>query len=271
VPEPARKKTCIRKSKTEPDVTIVVGGVEFKELGSFLCYWSEYFSAALASGMKETETKHFEFPDRDPEEWEWIISLMVPMSKVKLTKEKLDVALSWFDELCCPVGLEECDRILCEETLEQLAREVRSGEYDLETTASLLDVLDTAVRYQLHHSKKRCLERLGNVLPQSGQNRTVDLKMLERIVSLIKVDEECKNGLKHPLKDFWPQTMSMSDEQEEVLIQNGMLHHFLWMQTCWCHESELASELSDEIRPSFSFLPTSRTPRWSQRSKHLAS
>ncbi|CAB9501340.1 expressed unknown protein [Seminavis robusta] len=108
---PPPKKTCIR-SREEPDVTIVVGGVEFKEYGQTLRCWSDFFDTALSSGMKEAVTKRFEFPDRDPKEWEWIVSLMSPIAPVTVDKENLPIALSWFDQLSSPIGMKECGGVL---------------------------------------------------------------------------------------------------------------------------------------------------------------
>ena len=50
-------------------MTVVVGGVEFQHYSQLLCLSSEYFDAALHSGMKEMTTKRIELVDKDPEEW----------------------------------------------------------------------------------------------------------------------------------------------------------------------------------------------------------
>lgn len=77
-------ETCVQ-SLEEPDVTVVVGGKEFREYRQALRCWSGYFDVAFRSGMKETQSKRFEFPNRNPAEWEWIVSLMAPMSRERLT------------------------------------------------------------------------------------------------------------------------------------------------------------------------------------------
>ena len=99
------------RSSLEPDVVVVVGGKEFREYSQSLCSWSDYFDAALRSGMKETKTMKFEFPDRDPEEWELIIALMAPMATEKVTDTNVLTALSWLDELSSKPGLLECDKV----------------------------------------------------------------------------------------------------------------------------------------------------------------
>ena len=113
------KRTCVRSSM-DPDVVVVVGGVEFNEYSQSLCAWSDYFDAALRCGMKEAHSKRFEFPDRDPKEWEMILALAAPFSECKLTDDNVHIALSWFDELCSRSGLKACDRYLAESLKAQL-------------------------------------------------------------------------------------------------------------------------------------------------------
>ena len=108
--------TCARSSE-EPDVVVVVGGKEFKEYRQILRCWSGYFDAAFRSGMRESKSQRFEFPDRNPEEWTWIVSLLEPLSTSKITMDTLPVALDWFGMLCSTCGLEACDQFLCKNFL----------------------------------------------------------------------------------------------------------------------------------------------------------
>lgn len=64
--------------------------------------------------MKETREMTFRFTDKEPEEWEFIMSLCRPFATTKVDKKNLDVALAWFGELCITLGLKVCDRILLE-------------------------------------------------------------------------------------------------------------------------------------------------------------
>jgi hemolysin-activating ACP:hemolysin acyltransferase len=215
---PARKKTCIR---AVPDVTIVVGGVEFKEFGQVLCLWSSYFDTALSSGLRETETKRFEFPDRDPKEWEWIASLMAPMSKERVTVEKLDVALSWFDELCCNGGLEECDKVLFRVLRGKTRRDPVQEDIDYYITS-----MDTSFKYRLNMSKKKCFAIVRHVLLHHNELITEDT--LKRILSTMKDNIDCKNNLLPIFRDILPTPMSA--EQLKILFESGVLHHFTWSQ-----------------------------------------
>ncbi|CAB9517514.1 expressed unknown protein [Seminavis robusta] len=217
-PPPEPKQTCIR-NKAEPDVTIVVGGVVFKEYGPSLRCWSQYFDTALDIGMKESATKHFEFPHRDPKEWEWIVSLMAPLSTVKITKDKLLIALSWFDELCSRAGLEECDRVISN-VLEPLAAEQTE---DVAAAIHVVEALETSVQYGLIHSQENCFELLHMLLTKSPNTFSED--SLRRMVLLVKGNEKCRDSLMKSLGTFLPK--SMTAKQQELLIEHDILHHYL--------------------------------------------
>lgn len=48
----------------QPDVVVVVGGKEFHHYCQKLCFVSEYFHAALHSGMCEEQNKRFDSPTK---------------------------------------------------------------------------------------------------------------------------------------------------------------------------------------------------------------
>ncbi|CAB9522555.1 unknown protein [Seminavis robusta] len=98
------------KGEDWSDVVVVVGGVEFHESSHFLRAGSDYFEAAFRSGMKEAETKRFEFPDKDPEGWKLIKSFLEPFSNVSVSAKDAEKLLPWLDEFCMPKGLELCDQ-----------------------------------------------------------------------------------------------------------------------------------------------------------------
>ncbi len=99
----------------ELDVVVVVGGQEFLENSGHLCYWSRYFEAAMRSGMKEAQTKRFEFPDRCPEEWELLMKILDPFDDTaKVDMDNFETVLSWSNELLIPKLMAECDKVLAE-------------------------------------------------------------------------------------------------------------------------------------------------------------
>lgn len=214
------KKTCIR-SKEEPDVTIVVGGQIFQEYSAAIRCWSNYFDTALSSGMQETESKHFEFLDRDPREWEWVVSVMAPLSKEKVSAGNLGVALSWFDELCSPLGMKECDRVLCTEQ-----SGVCGDPYSKKEVIDLMEALGTAVQFGLHHSKYKCFEILKALL--KTQPEILTESNLQEILILVRDHQDCRKEIFPSLKNILP--AAMSSEQHSLLLENGILHHYLYSE-----------------------------------------
>lgn len=210
--EPAHKKTCIRSSE-DPNITIVVGGKEFQEYSHSLRCWSDYFDRALSSGMKESDTHRFEFQDKDPQEWEWIVSLMAPLSSEKVTVEKLSVALDWFDLLCCKAGLEICDKIMCADVLSEFKY---YGELAMKL---VMDNLETTIKYNLKASKDACFKSVKEALTKNPILFTNS--DLELIVSLMIEHAECRSEFMGPLKSNLPS--SISEDQVQVLFDNGML------------------------------------------------
>jgi hypothetical protein len=101
-----------KRLRIQEEVTVVVGGKEFVEDIHQLCHLSEYFAAAVRSGMKEAATKRFEFPERDPEEWDLISELFQPFPMRQITAENVHTVLNWFDFLVVPRGFVNCDRAL---------------------------------------------------------------------------------------------------------------------------------------------------------------
>ena len=87
---PANKKPRLDcfECQDGPDAIVIVGDTEFEEFSHNLRCWSGYFDGAFRSGMKEPETKRFEFPDKDPKEWELIRSLFVPGVSIRDYKYK---------------------------------------------------------------------------------------------------------------------------------------------------------------------------------------
>lgn len=228
---PPIKRTCIRSS-LEPDVTIIVGQEEYKEYGQTLMCWSNYFDRALAGGMIEQKSRKFEFPDKKPKDWEWIVGLMAPGSEQKVTVEKLPIALEWFDFLCSKPGLRMCDNVIVGHlnTLPCFVFDT-DGSVAIKKTnkdhvMKILAYLETAVKYNLGKSKEACFKALRFVLVEDVKLFSTDA--LQRITSLVKEQVECRSHFLGPLKTHLRKFVS--EEQAEVLLQNGMLHCIVAME-----------------------------------------
>ena len=165
------KKSC--RNPLDPLITVVVGGKEFQEYSHSLCAWSEYFDRALRSGMKEAQSKRFEFPDRDPNEWEMILGMVAPFGLDKITIDNVFTAIVWFDQLCCAGGMHACDKCLSSwlETVQLETKRIKETNYrptptdfaavDVDT---VIDVKKTSDKYGFPLSKERCLEFLEEFL-----------------------------------------------------------------------------------------------------------
>lgn len=199
----------------ETDVTVVVGSRVFSEHSKHLCCWSGYFEAAFRSGMLESQHRKFEFPDRDPKEWEWIVhELLVPFSKARITLDNLETALGWFDFLCVWRGLEECDRVLTEAVL----------ELELDTARGLtkmLEYLSIALQYNLQQAKSQYFQLVRAVLNRDPVYLTKE--HLDAVALLILGhDDDCRKELWDLLEKYLPSPIS-DKTQQDCLLHTGAL------------------------------------------------
>lgn len=186
--------TFIRSSE-EPDITIIVGDIEFREYRQTLRCWSDYFDAAFWSGMKENTTKTFRFPDRDPEEWRLIMSLTAPFATERITKDNVYTALSWYDELCSPRGLKTCDTVMRSEVISVLlpASEVLKKASQSKKVGEVLNTLATSIQYDLQQSKAACFGIICRFLEEAPH--LLEFEHVTRIVSFLESHEECRSEL----------------------------------------------------------------------------
>jgi hypothetical protein len=220
-----------------PDVTVVVGGKEFEEFSRHLCCFSDYFHAALRSGMRETDapTMRFEFPDKDPQEWELVRTMLRPFG-CKLTQDNVTVLVPWFDELCCQEALQECDKLIESGIVPLLyhslvtlpplrkARYSRTkGVWLAVSKAStpfpdffsnsladpkvafwkLLDILDVSLRYRLEGSKEGCFRVMESILTETI-TALKDLSGRAQVATLLADHEEFRKVTWDVLRDLIP-------------------------------------------------------------------
>jgi BTB/POZ domain len=221
---PSSRPTCFG----DPDVTVVVGGKKFQEHSKFLCCWSGYFDAAFRSGMKETSTKHFEFSDRDPDEWDWIWSLLVPFASLTLTLDKLDAALSWFDFLCVTRGLEQCDQVLHDAVLQVPLR-------CAEGFSQYLESLSTALQSKTQYFQ--LVRAVFNRAPYYLHQEHLDTMAL-----LILSHEECRKELWNLLEKYLPAPIE-DKTQQDCLLHTGALQSLVLTEI---HKNHLHRELSEK-------------------------
>ena len=217
------KRTC-RPSSVEPDVVIVVGGVEYHEHSSFLCSWSGYFDGALRSGMKESESKRFEFPGRMPEEWEFVVELAAPSFARKksaaITVDNVHTYLSWFSELCCVGGLEECDYLLTKECIHKVNTVRRARALVCKV---LFPAMEVAFLYNLPVYQRYCLVFLKNMC--STCLCYLEKQDIQTIASYIKEYAICRDSLWDSVKKHLPATMT--EKQKSDILEHDLLPEVL--------------------------------------------
>ena len=224
----AFKPTFIRTS-IPPDVTLVIGGKEFKEYSHSLRSWSGQ-SRGLSSNMQEQTTYRFEFPDRCPDEWQWLVSLMAPMAKEKVAKENILVALDWYDFLCSDIGLAECDKIMYHKVLPKVG--VQQGasaqifKVDSGMLSAVLKFVPDCVKYNLKGSKSRCFAVLCQAL--TSHENLFSKDMLATVAATVKEEKDCRELLWLSLRKHIP--YSISDAQIEILLQNDILHEVMYVE-----------------------------------------
>ena len=214
-------------SSEEPDVVIVVGGKEFHEYRQSLRCWSAFFDAAFRSGMKESKTQRFEFPDKDPKEWELVASLASPMSADRVTMDNVYKLLPWFDHLESMRGLEECDSLLhtqAERALkliseESIGNKTRSDVANAELQSCLTDIMPTSLEYNLQKSLRQCIIIVQNVL--SHHAHILSLDDLKRIVSLMATHEVCRTEICR----YLPSAPSMEHKICSLVFQESFPHY----------------------------------------------
>lgn len=216
-------------SSEDPDVTIVVGGQEFKEYRSFLRCLSGYFDAAYRSGMKEATTNRFTFPDKDPEDWQLLMDLSAPYTTQMISERNVRRLLPWYDMLQISLGLKSCDKVFCERIVSPIFPKkwgnrfncVPSREQSGKKFQDLLDALETSISFNLPLSISKCIESLKRVSTEGGQF-LFNEKNMEQIIRFLKY-ENCKCELWRVLVvDFLPKSI-VGKIGMDALIDNGLL------------------------------------------------
>jgi hypothetical protein len=221
-------------SSEEPDVVVIVGGTEFHEYRQVLRCMCGYFDGAFRSGMKESVTKTFEFPDKDPNEWKLLMSVMAPGASnvTQLTRDNIDIILRWSDELCISHLPQVCDMIY--------GNEIFSGQETLDlkdledlqgikkrTSArkwlpKLLDGFGTSQKFGLETTKSRIASALKCIL--NGAPELFTLTTMTALVSLLH-----KQNLDGSL-DFAIEFLS---ERLDIDVKNHFDNPFL-PELLWC-------------------------------------
>ena len=165
--------TLVNSSIGARDVTVVVGGVEFKHSSALLCYSSQYFADMFGHDMNEKTTKRVEFPTKDPEEWRLFSPFLeAGIQKPEINKDNLGVIVQWADELCLK---SDSLRLACDEIFPGLYKEKMKDSFSSYIPQpkyweiiEFIRSLELACRYRLPKTRVIALEFLSNALGKRG-------------------------------------------------------------------------------------------------------
>lgn len=214
------KKPCLDTIEDEePDVIVVVGGVEYHEYSKHLCSWSEYFNAAL-SIWKEATSKRFEFPHMRPEEWELISSIFNPFSPFKpktLNFLNYQRVLPLCDELLIQEGLDTCDGVTsCLIALAFLS----SADCGLHLVSE--EALSTSMRYNLPKAKAACFDIIKKSFDSAGYHRFLTLERIKSITQFMLEYDECYHALWGCFEKLLPCDFPKDKEERKNEIRERM-------------------------------------------------
>ena len=219
--EPTEKRA--RLGVDSDDMVVVVGKENFRESSRWLRCTSGYFDAAFRSGMKEAQEMRFEFPDKDPKEWELIRELLCPFPKIKIMEENIETVLSWFDFLSVERGLDECDRVLegiIDGHWEAIIDDENVLSFSQHSAAGLVHGLAISTRYNLELAKESALLAVNKNFEYFPY--LWDLKDLQSLGSLLASDDESFNI-------WWG---DLHQELLEEILPGGNMQKEDWKTLC---------------------------------------
>lgn len=210
-----------KPSKEEPDedVVVVVGGVEYHERSKDLRAWSDYFVGAVRSGMKEAQSKRFQFPHMRSQEWELISSILNPNKPGKVTISNYQAVLPWCSELSSKKGLDDCDGIIADILFVRL-RLSTAEEIDM-----VLEFLPLAVQHNLRRSKEQCFKHFQRIMMRTPLEFT--LEQVKRLLPLVMEDKECDEKMWPSIRQFLPSSLPTSDEKRKAMVETESFPLFL--------------------------------------------
>ena len=121
------ERTPLRLQSKDPDLKVVVGGVEFYHYQQILCMWCPFFDVMLSNAMKEKQERKIHFPDKKPGQWLQLYELLNPATQGEewnsffqkcLTEEDnpmngIDMML-WMDYLGMETLVKKCDKMVAD-------------------------------------------------------------------------------------------------------------------------------------------------------------
>lgn len=245
-----------------PDVTVIVGGEEFHHYRQVLCLASEYFDVALNSGMKESDSMTFKFPDKCPQQWLMFAAFLEPRSirslcSPQLNSSNVETLIPWFHEFGVSSMLQECDMLYADMKMPQGFGDRDSPLGDVHNPKKmrrnmkllLSEVLPMSERHDLRVSMNLAYLHAKRILNKSPD--IFDLATVKQLVDFLKSRESAVGKLWSSVRGYLPEALTNAHKDPSSLlcqdalphlILSGMVHHLTMLRVY-----SLPNRLGDDI------------------------
>jgi hypothetical protein len=129
-------RTPLQLKSKDPDLTVVVGGVEFYHYQTILCVGCPLIDTMLAAKMKESEEGRIEFPDKDSEGWLLVYKFLVPttsndekdalfqslLADTFIARNPALELVAWFDFLGMESLVKKYDKVIAKHDVDGLVK-----------------------------------------------------------------------------------------------------------------------------------------------------
>ena len=156
-----------RYRDTSADVTLYVGPerVAVPAHSQLLALGSDFFDAALGSGMLESQSKCIELPDQDPDAIRLLLEYMSPRSDVKICAQNAPTLIPLFHQFQCTPGLKAADEFCARDEC------MSWGGPTAATIGTPVDVLKLSVDHGLPATRESAVRRLTqDITPDTGDH-----------------------------------------------------------------------------------------------------
>jgi hypothetical protein len=208
--------------RSKPDLVIKVGDQSFHHFSQILCFASGFFDVALHSGMQESRTLSFDFPDKDPKEWNLFVSFLEPCTTAKITKDNVKILIPWFHHFQVPTLLEACAEVYYENLLEALLEERKRERNPTKRLDIVLGAAPFCSIYGLSKATALIVETLTIDFLKNSPSALLNNPLHVQEVLDLLLFEDFRDPLWSSLLPYLPSSIEYSKDLRS-LLQNALL------------------------------------------------
>jgi hypothetical protein len=221
---------------TNPDLTVVIDGVEFYHYKLLLGMSCPYFERMLTVDMKESSESRVEFEDKDPNVWLQVYKFLDPTAATEAERDSIiksflpveTVAhiqiyslITWFDYLGMSELLQKLDKIVAEHN----AKAYSGGKFSyLSYWEICKNVPCPLVQKTLKAKTKNLILRIAYYLSRNEERRP----LFEDIIKPYLLDDQCGDEMWQYLLsnvDFPDKMLETMDR--ETIVNSPFFEHML--------------------------------------------